>query len=99
MFMFNMCKHLTLYVEYYYTIIMPREQTSNSMNKLERSYMGKNYISEKEGCTKFKCSRNTFRKIADKAGATIHVSSRTVRYDVEILDAYMDSLRTSEQTE
>lgn len=61
--------------------------------------MGKNYISEKEGCAKFKCSRNTFRKIADKAGATIHVSSRTVRYDVEILDAYMDSLRASEQTE
>lgn len=58
--------------------------------------MGKTYIKEKEGCDKYHCCRTTFRNIAAKAGATIHFG-RTVRYDVEILDAYVESLRTSEQ--
>ena len=62
----------------------------------ENKHFGKVYINEREGCKKFSCSRNTFRKIADEAGATIKISSRNVRFDEEILDAYMNSLRTND---
>lgn len=55
-----------------------------------------NYLTEKEGLKKLKCSRNTFRKIADNAGATIKISDHMVRYDEEAIDNWLASKRLME---
>ena len=34
----------------------------------------------------------TIRKVADECGATVHIGSRCVRYNVKVLDEYFEKL-------
>lgn len=60
--------------------------------------MGTTYIKEKQGCEKFSCCRTTFRKLAENADAVVHLG-RAVRYDVEKLEEYVETLKASNKAE
>ena len=55
------------------------------------------YITQGEAPARYRMSKATIRRIADEAGATIKISSRLVRYDVERLDNYLETLRKGGQ--
>ena len=52
--------------------------------------MVKKYLSVPDSMIRYSLSRNTINKLADEAGARIHVG-RKVLIDVEKLDAYLEA--------
>lgn len=59
--------------------------------------MGTIYLKEKNACEKFDCCRVTLRKLAEKADAVVHLG-RSVRYDVEKMESYLEASKSSNQT-
>lgn len=59
--------------------------------------MAKKYIKEKNAQVQLDCCRSTLRRIAKKADAVVHLG-RAVRYDMEKIEAYLESTKSSDQT-
>lgn len=59
--------------------------------------MAKEYLKEKKAQLQLDCCRSTLRRIAEKAGAVVHLG-RAVRYDMEKIESYLEAEKSSNQS-